>query len=425
MFTKETIRDMDLSGQAVLLRADYNVPVEDGVITSGYRIEASVPTIQALQEMGVEKLVICSHLGRPKGPEDTEDSLLQVAERLGQLLGQEVKFASDCVGEEATKAVADLGKGEVLLLENLRFHPGEAKNDDDFAKLLAGLADVFVQDGFGVVHREAASTVAITSHLPSVAGLLLEKEVDTITRAMEQPQRPLMAIVGGAKIADKIGVLERFIETADFVAVSGAMANTFLAAQGVDVAASLYDEDLTIAKEIMAKAEAEAAKRSFAFVIPHDGVVSETSDGKSVVRVVGFDSHNIGDTSAYPQAQAVETGELKPTEMILDVGPSSSKFIVDAIKSAREGTILWNGTQGLSEVPAFAKATHELTQAMIEVSDRMLTIIGGGDTAAFVEEEEDKEEVAKLGHVSTGGGATLELIAGDRLPGVDALLDKK
>src|SRR5512146_2958920 len=242
MFSKQTINDIDLDGRTVLLRADYNVPIENGEITSDYRLEQSLPTVRALLEHNV-KLIICSHLGRPEGPQDTQYSLAPVAEKLGEMLGQGVQFASDCVGEPAETAAAALQPGGVLLLENLRFHPEEKANDDGFAQQLAGRADVFVQDGFGVVHRAYASTVAITKHLPSAAGLLLEKEVDTITQAMEQPERPLMAIVGGAKIADKIEVLNRFVDIADIVAVGGAMANTFLAAQDIDVAGSLYDKD--------------------------------------------------------------------------------------------------------------------------------------------------------------------------------------
>jgi len=424
MFTKKTIKDIGLGGQTVLLRADYNVPLENGVIMSDYRLEQSLPTIQALLDGGVEKLIICSHLGRPKGPEDTQLSLLPVARRLSQLLGREVKFAADCVGEAAETAVASLGQGEILLLENLRFHSEEEANDDGFAKRLAGLAGpegIFVQDGFGVVHRAHASTVAITRHLKSVAGLLLEKEVDTITEAMQNPRRPLMAIVGGAKIADKIDVLNRFIEIADLVAVGGGMANTFLAAQGVDVAASLYDKDnLDVARETLVKAEAEAARRPFMFTIPQDGIVAEATDGTSPARVVGFAARNIGDIDGYPKAPPTEVSQLGPDDKIMDIGPSSAAFIADTIKKVN--TVIWNGPMGKDEVPAFAAGTTTIIEALPRNSDgRPSTIVGGGDTATLLE----KLNLLKDFYVSTGGGASLDLIAGHPLPGVDALSDKK
>ncbi len=244
MFTKQTIRDINLKGKTVLLRADYNVPVQKGKITDDYRIKQSLPTVEYLLQRGA-KLIICSHLGRPeKGKPVADYSLFPVAKRLQELLGKPVEFATDCVGEPAEKAAAKLKPGQVLLLENLRFHPEEEADDDKFAEQLAGLADIFVQDGFGVVHRAHASTDAVTRHLPSVAGLLVEKEVDTITSVMEKPERPLAAIIGGAKIADKLDILKRFIKLADFVAVGGAMANTFLAARGLDVADSLYDKTI-------------------------------------------------------------------------------------------------------------------------------------------------------------------------------------
>src|SRR5882757_10598557 len=241
-FQKKTIRDIDLDGKTVLLRADYNVPLKDGKITDDYRIQQSLPTIKVLLEHKV-KLIICSHLGRPDGKPDPAMSLFPVAKRLKELLDRDGEFATDCVGERAKKAADSLKAGQVLLLENLRFHAEEEANDEGFAKALASLAEVFVQDGFGVVHRAHASTEAITHFLPSVSGLLLEKEVDTITDVMENPKRPLMAIIGGAKIADKIDILHKFIDIADYVAIGGAMANTFLVAEGVDVAESFYEKE--------------------------------------------------------------------------------------------------------------------------------------------------------------------------------------
>lgn len=412
VFPKQTIRDIDLDGKAVLLRADYNVPVEDGRITDDYRITQSLPTVQALLEHDV-RLIICSHQGRPKGPESTENSLAPVAERLSDLLGREVAFADDCVGEAAQKAASGLATGSVLLLQNLRFHPEEEADDDGFARELASLADVFVQDGFGVVHRKHASTDAVTRHLPSVAGLLLEKEVMTITRAMEKPERPLMAIVGGAKIADKLDALNRFIGIADSVVIGGAMANTFLAARGVDVGDSLYDKDgIATAKEIMGRAEALAAERGFELIIPDDGVVAESLDADAKTRTVVWSSGKVG-----------------PKEKILDIGPASAKRIAAMIRRTR--TVIWNGTMGVTEVAApgggpgpFAGGTEALIAALTDDSDGRppQTVLGGGDTVGYIEQ---RGLVDAFGHVSTGGGASLELMSGHKLPGVEALLDKK
>ncbi|HMH31260.1 MAG TPA: phosphoglycerate kinase, partial [Methylomirabilota bacterium] len=350
MFSKLTIRDINLKGKTVLLRADYNVPVDGGIITDDYRIKQSLPTVKYLLDQDV-KLIICSHLGRPSGPKDTKNSLFPVAKRLQQLLDRDVEFATDCVGDPAKKAVAGLKPGQVLLLENLRFHPEEEANDDGFAKQLASLADVFVQDGFGVVHRAHASTEAITRHLPSVAGLLLEKEVDTITNVMEKPKKPLTAIIGGAKIADKIDMLRQFIKIADFVAVGGAMANTFLAARGIDVAGSLYGkDDIKLAKEIEKAAEAEAARRSFVFAVPQDVVVAEAISKTAPTRIVELTTHTIGDIENYPKRVPAKASQLGAKEMILDIGPFSAAFIAGGIQSAQ--TVIWNGTMGVTETPS-------------------------------------------------------------------------
>lgn len=427
MFTKKTIRDIDLQGKTVLLRADYNVPVEDGKITDDYRIKQSLPTIHYLLEHA-DKLIICSHLGRPKGPGDTANSLFPVAKRLKQLLDKDVEFALDCVGEPAEKAAAGLKHGQVVLLENLRFHPEEEANDDDFAKQLASLADVFVQDGFGVVHRAHASTSAITKHLPSVAGLLLEKEVDTITNVMLQPERPLMAIIGGAKIADKIEILQRFIEIADFVAVGGAMANTFLAANGIDVAESLYDKsELAVAKDIMRKAGGEAKKRRFIFAVPHDGVVAHKIDKAAPTRIVDWSSHVIADIENYPRRVPNSASHVHAHEKILDIGPFSGSFIAGAAQLAN--TVVWNGTMGITEtaglqgpIGPYAHGTELVIEALLgDFGHKPFTVVGGGDTVGYVEA---RKLVGAFGHVSTGGGASLELMSGRKLPGVEALLNK-
>lgn len=428
MFTKQTIRDIDLTGKTVLLRADYNVPLENGKITDDYRLQQSLPTVQYLLKHA-HKLIICSHLGRPTSSKDAVFSLFPVAKRLQQILDKPVEFTTDCIGQAAQKAAADLKPGHVLLLENLRFHPQEEANDDDFAKQLAGLADVFVQDGFGVVHRAHASTDAITRYLPSVAGLLLEKEVDTITNVMEQPQRPLMAIIGGAKIADKIDLLHRFIEIADFVAVGGAMSNTFLAAQGIEVGASLYDKaGLETAKDILRKAEAESKKRPFVFAIPHDGVAAEKVDKTAKTRLVDWGSHVLADIQHYPGRVPVSASHVHAHEMILDIGPFSASFIAGGIQMAN--TVIWNGTMGVTEVASlqgpigpFAHGTELIIEALMgDLGHKPYTVVGGGDTVGYVQ---SRKLVDCFGHVSTGGGASLELMGGQKLPGVEALLVKE
>lgn len=427
MFTKQTIRDYDLMGKTVLLRADYNVPLADGKITDDYRIKQSLPTIKYLLEHNV-KLVICAHLGRPTGPKDVANSLFPVAKRLQQLLDRHVEFATDTVGPAAQKAVKNMKSGDLVLLENLRFQPDEEANDAMFAKQLASFADVFVQDGFGVVHRAHASTEGVTHFLPSIAGLLLEKEVDTITGVMLKPERPLMAIVGGAKIADKIEILHRFIEIADFVAVGGAMANTFLAAQGIDVADSLYDKaDVPVARIIIRKAGAEAKKRRFIFAVPHDGVVAHNIDPKLPTRIVDWSSHAIADIESYPKRVALDASHVHAHEKILDIGPFSGSFIAGSIQFAN--TVIWNGTMGVTEtkglqgpVGPYAHGTEIIVEALLgEFGHKPFTVVGGGDTVGYVEA---RKLVSSFGHVSTGGGASLELMAGRKLPGVEALVNK-
>jgi 3-phosphoglycerate kinase len=428
MFTKQTIKDIDLKGKTVLLRADYNVPLEEGKIADDYRIKQSLPTITYLLEHNV-RLIICSHLGRPKGPGDTANSLFPVAKRLQQLVDKPVAFATDCVGPAAQKAKDGLKPGQILLLENLRFHPEEEANDDKFAKQLAENVDVFVQDGFGVVHRAHASTEAITKHLPGVAGLLLEKEVDIITDVMHKPARPLMAIVGGAKIADKIEVLNRFIEIADFVAVGGAMANTFLVANGIEVADSLYDKsDVPVAKDVMRKAAAESKKRRFIFSVPHDGVVAHKIDKTEPTRIVDWSSHVISAIENYPRRVPHSSSQVHAHERILDIGPFSGSFIAGGVQLAN--TVVWNGTMGVTETESlqgpigpYAHGTELVIEALLgEFGHKPFTVVGGGDTVAYVEE---RKLVSSFGHVSTGGGASLELMSGRKLPGVEALLDKK
>lgn len=416
----------------MLLRADYNVPVSHGEITDDYRITQSLPTVKYLLEQGA-KLVIISHLGRPTGPGDADASLKPVAVRLKKLLGQDVTFVLNCVGPQAETAVKALKPGQVALLENVRFHPGEEKNDKDFAKQLASLADIFVQDGFGVVHRAHASTEGVTHYLPSVAGFLLEKEVDTITDVMLNPKRPLVAVVGGAKIADKIDILNRFIEISDFVAIGGAMANTFLKAQGIDVADSFYDKDeLGVAKDILLKAKKEADKRRFTLYVPQDGVVAHKLDSSVRTRIVDWSAHVIADIENYPKRAPAGSGHIAPHEMILDIGPFTGAFIAGAMQQAE--TVVWNGAMGVTEtkglqgpIGPFAHGTDLIMEAMlgqfgINPKHRPFSLVGGGDTVGYIE---GRGLVGAFNHVSTGGGASLELMAGRKLPGVEALMDKK
>lgn len=427
MFIKKTIRDIDFVKKRVLLRADYNVPVEKGRITADYRIERSVPTIKALLAKKAA-LIICSHLGRPDGKRDPLASLKPVAKRLSELLGQPVEFAPDCIGPATQKMADGLKPGQVLLLENLRFHPEEEANDDVFAKQLASLADVFVQDAFGAAHRAHASTDAITRHLPSVAGLLLEKEVDILTNVMQNPEQPLAAIIGGAKIADKIEVLTKLIDLADFVAIAGAMGNTFLAAQGVHLGKSKYDKnELDLARDIIEKAEKKSKKGNFVFFLPRDGVVATSLDKSAHTRIVDWDAGIIGEIQSYPKPPARETHAIAPDEMILDIGPFSAAFIAGGVQLAK--TVFWNGTLGITEVPAlhgpvgpFAHGTELLIEALSgDFGGRPFTVVGGGDTTGYIEQ---RKLTAVFNHVSTGGGASLELMAGRKLPAVEALQNK-
>jgi phosphoglycerate kinase len=428
MFTKKTIHDIDLQGKRVLMRADYNVPLnDDGTIGDDYRLQQSVSTIKALLEKEV-RLVICSHLGRPEGRKDSRYSLKPVAKRLSELLEQDVQFADDCIGAEAEKAAEALQPRQVLLVENVRFHPEEEENSEDFAAQLAKLGEVFVQDGFGVVHRAHASTEAITHHLPSVAGLLLEKEVDLITRIMDTPERPLMAIIGGAKISDKIDVLNRFIEIADFIAIGGAMANTFLAAEGIDIAKSKYEaNDVPIARDLLTQAREKAKKERFVFYIPQDGVVAKAVDQKATTRIVDWDAHVIAEIEHYPKRPPESSRTIAEDEMILDIGPFSGAFIAGGVQLAN--TVVWNGTMGVTETPAlqgavgpFAHGTDLLIDAMLgEYGHRPFSWVGGGDTVGYIEQ---RKLTGAFNHLSTGGGASLELMAGRKLPGVEALQDK-
>ena len=431
-FNKKTVKEIDLAGKRVLLRADYNVPLQDGAITDDYRIKQSLATIRYILEQGAS-LVIISHLGRPTNAFDKACSLAPVAKRLSELLGKDVAFAADCIGDEAKQAAASLQAGQVLLLENVRFHPEEEKNDPAFAKSIveSSGAQVFVQDGFGVVHRAHASTDAIARLLPAVAGLLLAEEVDTITTVMEKPERPLIAVIGGAKIADKIDILNKLIDIADCVAVGGAMANNFLEAEGHGVGKSVADQKtLDLAAKILQRAHNIEKERPFSFFVPADAVVSTAIDGKAATRLVDIASHSVADIQAYPKKPDASTYSVGPEEMILDIGPVSAAYVAGAIKLSR--TVIWNGTVGVTEAKGIAGApepfghgTQMIVEAMIGESNshknKPFTLVGGGDTAGYVE---SKGIIEDFNHVSTGGGAALELMAGKSLPGVEVLQAK-
>lgn len=427
-FYKKTIKDIDLKNKKVLIRVDYNVPLKEGKIIDDYRIKKSLPTLNYLLEQEC-KIIICSHLGRPKSPDDKQFSLEPLAERLAKLIDKDVVFVPDCVGEVVQNQAANLKSKQLLLLDNLRFHPEEEANDGNFSKQLADLAEIFIQDGFGVVHRAHASTVGVTKYLPSVSGLLLENEVDTITNAMEKPKRPLVAIVGGAKIADKIEILSRFIDLADVVAVGGAMANTFLLAKGIKIGSSLADpENLAMAKDIIDKAKAKTKNNNFIFYVPQDGVVATSTDKTAKTRVVDWDADVFAEVEAYPKKPERSSAIVKDNEEILDIGPFSGAFMAGTISLSE--SVIWNGTLGVTETQAlngpigpFSHGTELIIDALTGAwGHKPYSLIGGGDTAGYIEE---RKLVEAFNHVSTGGGASLELMAGHKLPGVEALLNKE
>jgi len=430
---KKTVKDITLTNKRVLLRADYNVPVIGGKITDDYRIKQSIQTIDYILKQKGTSLVIVSHLGRPKGPADRTTSLAPVAKHLSHLLKKQVYFATDCVGEAAKSAADKLKPGDILLLENTRYHKEEEENDSGFAKQIVDSvgAKVFVQDGFGVVHRAHATTDAITKLLPSVAGLLLEKEVETITKVMKDPERPLVAVVGGAKISDKIEVLNKLIDLADCVAIGGAMTNTFLLAEGVKVGQSLAERKvIDVAEDILDKVKHVQQQRTFTFLMPVDAVVSTDKNGKKATRIVDISSHSIADIESYPKKPLESSHSVAANEMILDIGPISAGQIAGAVKMSK--TVIWNGTLGITEVGGIAGASDPYAHGTKIVVDAMIgptnwhhnkpfTLVGGGDTAGYVESQGLVED---FNHVSTGGGATLDLMVGRKLPGIEALLDK-
>jgi phosphoglycerate kinase len=397
--TKLTIQDLDLRGKRVFIRVDFNVPLKDGVVTDDTRIRETLPTLKLAMEKG-GRLVLASHLGRPKGGPDAKYSLKPAAKKLEELLGKPVAFAADCVGPDAETKSKALKDGDVLVLENVRFHPDEEKNDEGFSKQLAALCDsVFVCDAFGSAHRAHASVVGITKFVEqAAAGLLMEKELAYIGKAISNPTRPFVAILGGAKVSDKIEVVENLMKIADAMLIGGGMAYTFLKAQGIGIGKSLVEEDkLDLARKILADVKA----KNFRLLLPLDNVVTPEFKADAPTKVVAV--------SAIP-----------PDQMGLDIGPKT--IAAYSAEIAKSKTIVWNGPMGVFEMPAFAKGTLAIAQAVAAATTAGATsIVGGGDSVAAIHQS---GLAGKISHISTGGGASLEFLGGRKLPGVEALSNK-
>lgn len=395
MLNKKTINDIDLNGKRALVRVDFNVPQdENGGITDDRRITEALPTIKVLIEKGA-KVVLMSHLGRPKGKFNEKYSLKPIGKRLSELLGAEVKVAPDVVGDTVKEMAAALKPGQVMLLENVRFYEEEEKNDPTFAKKLSELGEIFVNDAFGTAHRAHASTAGVADYLPSVMGLLIKKEMDYLGKALTSPERPFVAVLGGAKVSDKIGVIENLLDKVDTLLIGGGMAFTFYKANGLNIGKSLLEADkVELASEIMKNAAAKGVK----LLLPVDVVAAKEFKADAASRVVMADG-------------------MADDELGLDIGPKACAEFSEIIEKA--GTVVWNGPMGVFEMPAFAKGTFALAEAMSK--SKGITIVGGGDSAAAVEQLGFAD---KIKHISTGGGASLEFLEGKVLPGIDVLDDK-
>ena len=397
-YNKKSIEDIDVSGKRVLCRCDFNVPTKNGKITSDKRIVAAMPTIKYLVDHNA-KVILCSHMGKPKGEVKPELSLQVVADRISELLGKPVVMAKDVVGEDAKAKAAALKDGDVMLLENTRFEKGETKNDPELSKALASMADLFVNDAFGTAHRAHSSTAGVADYLPAVCGYLVQKEVSIMGKALADPERPFVAILGGAKVSDKLNVINNLLEKVDTLIIGGGMAFTFLAAKGYDIGSSLVDsEKIDYCKEMMAKAESRGVK----LLLPVDAVVADSFpnpiDAEIAVETVAADA-------------------IPADKMGLDIGEKSQALFADAVKSAK--TVVWNGPMGVFENPTLAKGTIAVAQALADSS--AVTIVGGGDSAAACEQLGFAD---KITHISTGGGASLEFLEGLELPGIACLQDK-
>lgn len=392
---KKSVKDVELKGKTVFCRVDFNVPMKDGQVTDETRIRAALPTIQYLINNGA-KVLLASHLGRPKGQVVEELRLTPVAKRLSELLGKEVKKADEAFGDTVKTEVANMNEGDVMLLENVRFYAGEEKNEPELAKAFAELADLYVNDAFGAAHRAHASTEGIAHHLPAVSGLLMEKELDVLGKALSNPERPFTAIIGGAKVKDKIGVIDNLLEKVDNLIIGGGLAYTFVKAQGHEVGKSLLEEDkIELAKEFMKKAEEKGVK----FYMPVDAVVAD-------------------DFSEDANSKIVPINEIPSDWEALDIGPKTAEIYSEVIQNSK--LVIWNGPMGVFEMTKFAGGTRAVAEALAEANDTY-SVIGGGDSAAAVE----KFHLAdRMSHISTGGGASLEFMEGKVLPGVVALNDK-
>ncbi|MCY7768804.1 phosphoglycerate kinase [Bacillus haynesii] len=392
---KKSVKDIDVKGRVVFCRVDFNVPMKDGKVTDDTRIRAALPTIQYLTEQGA-KVLLASHLGRPKGQVLEELRLTPVAARLGELIGKEVKKADEAYGDAVKAQISEMKDGDILVLENVRFYPGEEKNDPELSKAFADLADVYVNDAFGAAHRAHASTAGIAEHLPAVAGFLMEKELEVLGKALSNPERPFTAIIGGAKVKDKIGVIESLLEKVDNLIIGGGLAYTFVKALGHEVGKSLLEEDkIDLAKSFMDRAKEKGVN----FYMPTDVLVAD-------------DFSNDANTKVVPVSEIPSDWEA------LDIGEETRQTYADVIKNSK--LVVWNGPMGVFELDAFAKGTKAVAEALAEAKDTY-SVIGGGDSAAAVE----KFGLAdKMSHISTGGGASLEFMEGKELPGVKALNDK-
>jgi phosphoglycerate kinase len=389
---KKTVRDVNVKGKRVLMRVDFNVPLKDGAVADDRRIRAALPTVQYLLDQGAA-VVLMSHLGRPKGEPRAELRLDPVADRLAELLDKPVTKLDDCVGDEVESVVKVMNPGDVVLLENTRFKPGETKNDPALAEGLARLGDLYVDDAFGAAHRAHASTAGVAGHLPAVAGFLMEKELNYLGRALADPERPFLAILGGAKISDKIGVIQNLLSQVDSLLIGGGMANTFFKAQGLDVGDSLVEDDvLDTARQLLESAGDK-------LVLPVDCVVADRFEADAESKVVPVD-------------------QVPDGWRILDIGPASVAHFSNRLAVAK--TVVWNGPMGVFEFPKFAEGTFAIARVLAGLEDAT-TIIGGGDSAAAVE---DSGLADKMSHISTGGGASLEFLEGKELPGVAVLMDK-
>jgi phosphoglycerate kinase len=392
---KKSIKDVDLKGKRVFCRVDFNVPMQDGQVTDDTRIRAAIPTIKYLTDHGA-KVILASHLGRPKGQVVEDLRLTPVAARLGELIGKDVKKADEAFGANVMEMIGAMNEGDIILLENVRFYPGEEKNDPEIAKSFAQLADLYVNDAFGAAHRAHASTEGIAHHLPAVSGLLMEKELDVLGKALSNPERPFTAIIGGAKVKDKIGVIDNLLEKVDNLIIGGGLAYTFIKAKGYEIGQSLLEEDkIELAQSFIKKAEEKGVK----FYMPVDAIIADRFSEDAEVKTV-------------------DISEIPADWQALDIGPKTAELYSDVIYNSK--LVIWNGPMGVFEWQKFASGTRAVAETLAESNDTY-SVIGGGDSAAAVE----KFHLAdRMSHISTGGGASLEFMEGKALPGVVALNDK-